>query len=77
MSSRGGSAGRHWGHRGARWVWAAMSAVTGPADRAAAPAGNGAGTALLALRLPAMQAIVQDTCGVADVWRAGYGAQGG
>jgi MFS family permease len=24
----------------------------------------------------AMQAIVQDSCGVADVWRAGYGAQG-
>ena len=53
-----------------------MSAATGPAGRAAAPAGNGGGTASLALRLPTMQEIVQDSCGVADVWRAGYGAQG-
>src|ERR1035441_8987875 len=49
-----------------------MSAETGPAGWAAAPAGNGGGTASLALRLPTMQAIVQDSCGVADVWRAGY-----
>src|SRR5260370_29840799 len=53
-----------------------MSAATGPAGGAAAPAGNGGGTAPLAVRLPTMQGIVQDSCGVADVWRAGYGAQG-
>jgi hypothetical protein len=54
-----------------------MSAATGPAGLAAAPAGNGGGTAPLALRLQTMQAIVQDSCGAADVWRAGYGHAGG
>jgi hypothetical protein len=39
--------------------------------RAAAPAGNGGGTALLALRLQTVQAIAQGRCGAAEVWRAG------
>jgi threonine dehydrogenase-like Zn-dependent dehydrogenase len=37
----------------------------GWADRA----GNGGETAPLALRLPTMQAIAQDSCGAIDVWR--------
>jgi len=53
-----------------------MSAATGTAGRAAAPAGNGGGTAPLVLRLPTMRAIAQDSCGVIDVWRPGYSAQG-
>ena len=46
-----------------------MSAAIGPAGRAAAPAGNGGGTAP-PLRRQARLAIVQDTCGAAGVWRA-------
>jgi hypothetical protein len=62
---------------GSRWIWVAVSAATGPAGLAAAPAGNGGGTAPLALRLQTMQAIVRDSRGAADVWRAGYGHAGG
>jgi NADPH:quinone reductase-like Zn-dependent oxidoreductase len=47
-----------------------MNATTGTADQAAAPAGNGGRTATPAPRQQRMQAIVQDTYGVADVWRA-------
>jgi NADPH:quinone reductase-like Zn-dependent oxidoreductase len=47
-----------------------MNATTGTADQAAAPAGNGGRTATPAPRQQSMQAIVQDTYGVADVWRA-------
>src|SRR5689334_1896407 len=47
----------------------AMNATTDTTGRAAAPAGNGGETAPPALRRQKMQAIVQDTCGAADVWR--------
>ena len=58
-------------------VWAVTSAATGPVGRAAAPAEKGGGTALLALRLPTMQAIAQDSYGVIDGWHPGYLRRGG
>jgi NADPH:quinone reductase-like Zn-dependent oxidoreductase len=47
-----------------------MNATTATTGRAATPAGNGSETAPPALRRQTMQAIVQDTYGAADVWRA-------
>src|SRR6476659_931635 len=47
-----------------------MNATTGTAGQAAATAGNGGRTAPPAPRRQRMQAIVQDTYGVAGVWRA-------